>query len=719
MDIIIENKQFQLTLGDDCIAKSLIHKPTGEECLQLDDPVSFFTLTQDRPFNNEIKLAYCNKRTTYEGTSLRRDGNRLIVGFDKVLFEVVIEVKTTDSYVSFCLVDYIIPPEAFMDMCFTPPPITEFRLINLNLKERKNFGQWLNVMWDDEVAVNVLATSPYERIDSEKRPHSRILTADAVRGIKLIGCSAALIVTTPNSLLEHIDVLECDYGMPRGAKARKGEFINMSSYWTRDLNPDNVDTHIAYCKQAGLKLMLIYYEGLFVEENYYRHCGDYDLKECFGGIEGLKDVIKKIRQAGIIPGFHFLHSHIGINSRYVTPVADPRLNHTMRFSLTQALGKEDTTIYVDRAPWSAPMHPQCRVIQVDGELISYQSFSLTPPYRFEGCTRGHYDTVITEHAFGTIGGVLDISEYGAFSVYIDQYTDLQDEVARKIADIYNCGFEFVYYDGSEGVHAPYEFHIPNAQYRVYKLLEKEPIFCEGAAKAHFGWHMLSGGNAFDMDNKNLVPTEDRLKAMIAKYPLKQAPHTAKDFTRLNFGWWDYFPDNQPDSFEYGTCHAAAWDCPIILKGNLVNIVRNPRNDDVLETIRLWEVARKTSFLTEEQKHAMRDENKEFHLFETNSGLALCEYEEVQTVSSLRAFVFEYNGESVAVLWHRTGKDSLSIPLTADKFDYRNGFDGNKLEKKSEDNNTVIALENRCYLRTMISKEQLIDVLEKAQFVSHT
>lgn len=717
MDIIIENRQFRLVIGEDCIAKSLIHKATGEECLQLDELVSFFTLTQDRPFNNEIKLAFCNKRTTFEGNSLRQEGNKLIVGFDKVLFEAVVEVKITDSYASFCLVDYIIPPEAFRRLCMTPPPVSEFRLINLHLKKRTNFGQWLNVMWDDAVAVNVLATSPYEKIDSEKRPQSRILTADAVRGIKVKGCCAALIVTSPQELLDHIDVLECDYDMPHGARSRKSEFINASSYWVSDLNPDTVDTHIAICKQAGLKLMLIYYKSLFVEEAHYWNCGDYDLRECFGGLEGLKKVIGKIRDAGIIPGFHFLHSHIGINSRYVSPVADPRLNHTMHLALSKALGKEDTTVYVDREPWSAPMHPKCRVLQFGGELISYESFSAEPPYRFEGCKRGYYNTIATEHPYGTIGGILDISEFGSgSSVYIDQHTDLQDEVARKLAEVYNCGFEFVYYDGSEGVNTPYEFHVPYAQYRVYKLLNKEPLFCEGAAKAHFGWHMLSGGNAFDMDSKALVPTEDKLKPMIAKYPLKQAPHTAKDFTRLNFGWWDYFADNQPDSFEYGTSHAAAWNCPIIMKGNLPNIAQNARKKDVLETIKLWETARSTHFLSEEHKIAIRDENKEFHLFQTKSGLALREYHEVQTTPQLRAFVFAHDGEAAAVIWHRTGNGELQIPLGENAYDYRDGYDGTLLNKKAVATGTVIVLENRCYLRTKLSTEQLTEALEQATFV---
>ena len=77
----------------------------------------------------------------------------------------------------------------------SPPPVSEFRLIQLPIKKKERFGEWLNVMWDDETAVNVLATSPHARIDAQKHEKYNILTADAIKGIKLRGCGAAIIVS--------------------------------------------------------------------------------------------------------------------------------------------------------------------------------------------------------------------------------------------------------------------------------------------------------------------------------------------------------------------------------------------------------------------------------------------------------------------------------------------------------------------------------------------
>ena len=71
-------------------------------------------------------------------------------------------------------------------------------------------------------------------------------------------------------------------------------------------------------------------------------------------------------------------------------------------------------------------------------------------------------------------------------------------MADRFAKIWNCGFEFAYFDGSEGVNAPCGIYVSLAQHRMVKKFAKPPLFTEGAAKSHFGWHLQAGANAFDM-----------------------------------------------------------------------------------------------------------------------------------------------------------------------------------------------------------------------------
>ncbi len=53
-------------------------------------------------------------------------------------------------------------------------------------------------------------------------------------------------------------------------------------------------------------------------------------------------------------------------------------------------------------------------------------------------------------------------------------------------------------------------------------------------QAHFSWHFLSGGNAFDI----FQPEE--FKEKIREFPAEEAPRMQRDFTRLNFGWWGFW-----------------------------------------------------------------------------------------------------------------------------------------------------------------------------------
>ena len=711
--IILENEFCRLKVGGDCIVKSLVLKKTGEECLLPDEEIALFSVTQERPFNNEVKLAHPNRRTTFQANRLRREGDRLIVGFEITPFEAVISIREAPHYIAFTLEDFIVHPTDYGHLCMTPPPVAELRLVQLPVKHRANFGEWLNVCWDDAGAVNVLALSPHARIGSERRSRCRIMTADAVKGIRLRGCGAALIAAPREELLNAIGEIEEDYDLPRGVQSRRDkEHLNAGIYWTAGIQPANADRHIAFAQKGGFRMMLIYYRSIFREEGAYNFNGNYDFRPEFpGGMEDLKKLLQKIKAAGITPGFHFLHTHIGLRSRYVTPRADHRLHLTQRFTLSRPLGPGDGEVFVEEDPQDAPMHEKCRVLNFGGELIAYEGYTVERPYRFTGCRRGAYDTAVQEHPAGQIGGILDISEFGGGSVYLDQNSDLQDEIAARLAQIYDAGFEFVYFDGSEGTNAPFDFHVPNAQYRVYRQLGKAPLFTEGAAKAHFSWHFLSGGNAFD-----IFPPEI-FKASIDRFPAQEAPRMRCDFTRLNFGWWGiWVPGTQPDHFEYGTSHAAGWDCPVSIQFDLEKLERHPRADDLLEVLRRWEDVREKGWLTEEQKRLLREPGKEYTLLINERN----EYELVPCRQlpcgdeRIRAFAFKRGVEQYAMFWHTQGEGTMTLPAPAEAMRFSSAFGGTWTAPGAGKNGeAVLPIGARQYLRGNLTQEELAAAFARA------
>ena len=376
--IIIENKRLRLTLNENGYAESLISLASGEECLDTNELVPMFSLTEERPFNNEIKLAHPNKRMTFGATHVECEGDLLIISFELVRFKASVRVVERNDYITFELVDFPMDDAAFGNLWMDRPPVASFRLVQLPIRKRTKFGNWLNVVSDDSVAIGVLGTSPSESIDAHEQKGAMILTADAVREVKMKGVCAALMVCEADKLLDCIETMEIDFDLPRGVAGRRADYINRSLYWTMHINPTNVDKNIEYAKQCGLQYMLIYYPAIFKEKGGEAWIGNYEYQDCYeGGVEGLRKMLDKIKAAGITPGFHVLHTHIGVKSKYVTPVCDHRLRLKEHFTLSRPLGLDDTTIYVEENPQNAPMWDKCRILRFGGKLVTYESLRVS------------------------------------------------------------------------------------------------------------------------------------------------------------------------------------------------------------------------------------------------------------------------------------------------------------------------------------------------------
>ena len=584
-DIVLETESFKLTIGKDAVAKSLVIKKTKQEMILKGTDIPLFSVTQERPFNNEIKLQHPNTRTTYQADSLAWDGERLTVGFDTAPYKAVVKVDKGAGYLRFTLEDFICVETDYWHLLMDTPPVAEFRILQLPVKERVNYGEWLNCIWDEESAVCVAGCDPLSLIWHEDRPGGRILTADLFSGKKLRGGSAAIIAADGKEpFLDAMDVFEKDLNLPRGVQSRRSPMLNRSIYWTSEANPENIDNIIAVAQKAGLKMMLFYYT-CFTKSQGYKFLGDYDLSDEYpGGYDDIKKMLDKVKAAGITPGFHTLHTHIGISSRYVTPSIDPRLNRKRLFTLKEPVPSsgEIPEIIVNENPVDSPLHDQVRVLAFGGEGFSYENYTTEPPYKFTGVKRQVFDTEAVPHPKGEIGGILDISEYGGRSIYINQDNDLQDEVAEKIARIYDCGFEFLYLDGSEGANPPCGINVSLAQYKVASKLGKMPVFTEGAAKSHFGWHLQAGANAFDV-----FPPEV-FKEKILEFPYAEAPKMAMNMTRVDFGWWNIKPETTPEMWDFAESKAAEWHCPVTIQFYLKALEDNPHADELLAVLKKWE-----------------------------------------------------------------------------------------------------------------------------------
>ena len=662
-DVVIENAAVRLVIGADGAARSLIHKSTGEECLAAEVWTPICAITQYRPYDNENFLIYPAKPRVFPACRVERRGDRLYVGFEDTYDIAVIRLDIEDDYIGFSLerVDYRI--EAYGVKRQTE--IDEFALLRLPLRPRAHFGEWLNVVWDDRVAVNLLGTHPGTRIDAFPTAEATTLYAGFDAQVGLFGPGAALVVSSREGLLPAIGQIERDYDLPRGVESRRDGSYRCSYYSLRGVTPENIDAHIEYARRGGFRTMMVYYV------DFARSCGHYGWREEYpGGMEDLRYVTDRIRAAGMIPGLHFHYSKVGVNDPYINGGhPDTRMSSVCELVLAEPAGAADTVLVVEGNTQGLRREEGRRLLHLGDELISYADCTTRPPYMLTGCRRGLHNSQPAAHAAGSRARLLDVDDWPLF-VRIDQNTGIQREIAGRLGRIYaEAGFRFVYFDGAEDVPMPYWYNVSRSQSVVYDALRPAPLFAEGALKSHFGWHILSRGNAFD-----IFPPE-YIRPAMKKYTLRCAARNAEDFTAVDFGWVNYLAPGgttigmQPDMYEYIYCKALAWDAPVSLVGNLEELRRHPRTEDNLRVMERWERAKLADAFTPEQKERLKDPDREFFLFEDSQGrfeLYPCRQLTPDDESGVRAFLFRRGTKSCILYWHTSGEDQLRLTLPASR-----------------------------------------------------
>jgi hypothetical protein len=659
--IVLENAEMRLIIGSNGSAQSLIHKPTGQECLVKNADVSMFNVTQYRPYDNELQLAYPAQITHFPADHVRREGDKLIVTLALVGYEATIGIKITDAYIAFRL-------ESLTYKGYTSlrtkrkTPIDEALFVQLPVRNRKNFGAWLNVMWDDEIAVNVLATDPCAQVTAKAREGYYLFQAGTVRDVQLEGVGAAIITTTTAHLMDRVARVEEDFNLPRGVESRRCKEYRLSYYEALTMTPQDVDRHIKFAKMCGFRTMDVHYLAFAKTAGHFPWRPEYPR-----GMPDLQNVVGKISAAGIIPGIHIHYNKVHKEDAYVTPKPDPRLSLRQSFTLAESIDAAATAIPIEENPRLCTMDDERRILKIQNELITYERYTENPPYQFENCRRGALGTQAAPHNISSRVGLLDVDTWPVF-IRLTQDTNIQAEVADRLKYIYDqAGFKFVYFDGAEDVPPPYWYTVSRAQWIVNERLRPRPLFAEGACKSHFSWHILTRGNAFDVFKPEVM------KAATRAYPAAEIPRVAKDFTSINFGWIGYWAPGketigtQPDMLEYVTSRAAAWDCPISLVGDLTAMEAHPRTADNLEVIRRWEEVRARRWLTEKQKMALRNLEQEHTLLVNEHGeFVLVPCAQIENVAGTetpgRAFLFEHGGNIWVSYWHTSGEGLLELSL---------------------------------------------------------
>ena len=530
--IVVENAAFRLALGDDGCAESLVAKATGEECLMSGVRIPFARIRQDRPYDNEMHLIHPARPMFFEANRISRSGDLLEIGFADEYHVLKLRLAVADSYVAFIPegTDYRVTDD-FGDKRRTEIDGIEF--LRLPVRNRAHFGECANVAWDETSAVAVMGLAPEVRIGGETPEGAkgwRRFSAATENAIGLFGHGAALVADAKGRWLDRVDDMERDFGLPRGVRNRRDPIMRASYVFLGAcLTPDNVDDYVSLLKKGGFRVVMVSYTA------FASSCGHFTWRKTFpNGMADLKKVADRFRAAGIVPALHIHYNKVSVTDPYVTDAADGRIACVKEVCLAADVTPDDDAFPLQGAPDGLRTEDGRRLVRFGRELVSYEGFSAKPPWRLTGVKRGIHGTPRLAHSRGEYGRHLDVDDWYYFH-RIDQETELQDEIAGRIAEIVDtCGFRLVYFDGGEDVPPPYWYNVPRAQWRVWKRIKNELRGAESALKSHFGWHMLSRGNAFD----TFYP--ERTRQSLDKYILPAVRLAADDFSTVDFGWLGFY-----------------------------------------------------------------------------------------------------------------------------------------------------------------------------------
>ncbi len=734
--VVLQTQDLRLEIGADGLVKSLKGKSSGVEYAWTVAPMPVASVYREgqmavgaQETYGEFEVPAYRRGQCLPASAASLAGDRLTIRFAGAEVTATYQVTTAPHYLAFKLLS--LSADSIID---------RIDLLQLRLQRLPFLGPWIDVAYDDQFGICLCAGNIRTNAGMSRQAEYVEMRALATRDVALEGATAVLFgCSNPKQrFLDVMEVVERDFGMPAGARNRRAPMQDYSYLWCYP-TPDNVDQYIALAKRAGFRMILFSYTSIT------QGAGHFLFNQQFpNGTDDLKRLTDRIRSAGLAVGIHIHYSKADRTDSYVTPVPDERLHKVRTFLLSAAIDEKADTLTIYENPAGCTRDKDRRILQIGRELIAYRDYTTQPPYQFTGCERGHLKTTAAAHSAGEPAGLLDVDDWVKF-IRFDQATDIQDEAARRLAEIINATgpYDMLYFDGAEDVHDPFWYHVANAQYRVYQLLKPAPPICETAMSGHFSWHIMSRGCAYDVVNEHV-------KSFCREISCRTAPIRALDFTRIEFGWIARLhPEMGPDVFEYVLSRGAAWDCPFSIRMTLADAAAHPRAQECFDTIKTWEDARISGRLTDTQRTVLRTldpkdyeyvkvwnalflprwidawskgtfHDQEHHLFVNERG----EYELVPTREvpgvaggRVKAFLFHRASppdDTYVVLWANKGELSLALSAPPERVTVMRPF-GAPLPLQEGESGIAVPVGSRHYLRLAgIGAEQATQILKGAK-----
>ncbi len=469
-------------------------------------------------------------------------------------------------------------------------------LYRVEAAKPETFGSTLQAYARDRSHARVIANWQHERY-----------VAPPFDDGGVVGSRIAVFGSPAEDLLETIGAIEMAEGLPHptidgewGKTARSAS----AAYLILDFSEADIDEAIAWTQRAGLRYL--YHPEPF------RSWGHFELNDRFPrGREGLRASVEKAEAAGVMVGVHTLSNFITTNDAYVTPVPDPRLARVGTSVLTQDLDARQTTIPIESPEFFAQYRNNTlRTVVVGGELIQYRAVSDEAPWQLLDAMRGAFGTAARRHLAGD--SVALLADHG-YRVFLTD-ANLGREVATTIAELFNeTGVRQISFDGLEGNQSTGmgnygEVLFTTAWYENLSDDIRGHFIADASRTSHFFWHIYTRMNWGE-------PWYAGFRESQTEYRLKNQPYFRRNLMPGMLGWFRMTAQTSIEDVEWMLARSGAFDAGYAFVTSYEALHGNGFTDRILDAIATWERARMAGAFSAEQKRAMEDVGREFHLEE--------------------------------------------------------------------------------------------------------
>jgi hypothetical protein len=344
------------------------------------------------------------------------------------------------------------------------------------------------------------------------------------------------------------------------------------------------------------------------------------------GWESWRRIVARLHAAGIGSIFHTYAFFIDKQSRYVTPVPDPRLDAFRTFTLSQPLSAEATEIAVEESTAGLTtvtgfFEHNSVVLHIGDELVTFGGVSQQAPWRFIGVKRGALGTRAAAHEPGAKARHLK----ECFGLFVpNPESSLFEEIAANHADVVNrCGFDGIYLDAIDGssiLRGGDEcwYWADKFVVEIQKRL-KQPVGMEMSAMWHHFWQYRTRWQAWDYPQRGHERFID----------LHAAEVNSGLLLPLHLGWWGFQSFNPPqieptypDVIENLGARLVGWDAGISLTAGIDrDTLRNtPLFARAVDVLRTCEELRRAHTYDESARASLREPGSQFTLVTNAAGM---------------------------------------------------------------------------------------------------